>query len=88
MSQAGIQVGERLFAERELIDKEIGIPVVWKNRPDGRRQVVASKKYDPLRGPSTRDEQIDWFRTVINAFVNAFRPRVITLWREIGTQQR
>lgn len=87
MTRAAIQVGERLLSERDAIDKEIGINVDWDQTPDGRTQVTASKQFRVLRDPAQREEQLSWFRTTINAFVNAFRPRASGIWREIDTQR-
>ena len=85
-SPAAIEVGQRLLSERDDIDCEIGLPVRWKQEPDGKLQIAISKPYWPLRDEKTRDEQLQWFQTTVNAFVNAFRPRVATAWKEINSR--
>jgi hypothetical protein len=81
------EIGNRLEADREAIDAEIGIPVTWL-RNDGKLRIEASMRYPDLRDPAVRQEQLAWFRKTINAFVNALRPRVGKLWRELAEGDR
>ena len=81
------EIGNRLEADREAIDAEIGIPITWL-RNGGKLRIEAAMRYPDLRDPTVRQEQLAWFRTPINAFVNALRPRVAKLWRQVTDSDR
>lgn len=86
-SLMALEVGRRLEVDRNAIDKEIGRPVTWENRPDGKIEIGVRKHYDPLEGAAARQDQIDWFRSAINAFVNVLRPRIGNLVRELSSTE-
>lgn len=82
-SPIAMEIGLRLEAEREAITAELAMPVQWKKDGDGKVSVAAMRSYADLRDPAVRDDQLRWFRETINAFVNALRPRVAALVREL-----
>lgn len=74
---------QRLFEDRSTIADEIGFPVIWTQEPDGKIYASSIASFHPLFEPSHRQEQLEWFRARVNAFVNCFRPRVKEFLREI-----
>ena len=73
----------RLHEEREAIADEIDVPLDWMVEPNGKLSAYTRASFRPLLDPSHRQEQLEWFRSRVNAFVNCFRPRVKELLREI-----
>ncbi|WP_170249324.1 DUF4268 domain-containing protein [Methylobacterium haplocladii] len=84
-SAVAMAIGLQLEIDREDITNEIGLPVVWSRDGNGKVRVAASKRYPKLGDPAVREEQLQWFREAINAFVNALRPRIATSLREVAT---
>lgn len=83
-----LEIRERLEADREAINTEIGVPLTW-SRDNGKVKIEAVKHYPNPQDSNVREEQLAWFQTTINAFVNALRPRIAAVWREFteGHQQ-
>lgn len=82
-----LEIRERLEADREAIDAEIGVPVTW-SRDNGKVKIEAVKHYPNPRDPAVREQQFAWFQTTINAFVNTLRPRIEAVWREFTDGNR
>lgn len=85
-SPVALEIGRLLEVSREDIDKDIGIPTSWSRREEGKLHISASKRYADLRATTEREDQLAWFKTTINGFVNAIRPRVAALTRELTMQ--
>jgi len=83
-SPVAMEIGSRLEQMRPEIDAELGFPVRWSRNADGKVEIAVSKRYPDLRDPAVRKDQLAWFRTTINAFVNALRPRIAALVRELS----
>src|SRR5581483_8611414 len=84
-NRIAMEIGRRLEVDEATITEEIGLPVQWSRSSEGKVQVAARKHYPDLRSPAVRQDQINWFRTTINAFVNALRPRISALVKELTT---
>ncbi|BBF94067.1 DUF4268 domain-containing protein [Blastochloris tepida] len=78
------EIVRKLAEEREQIEREIGIPMGWPTSAAGKIEPYSFKEFRPLRDDRFRREQLEWFRKAINSYVNAFRPRVANLVREIA----
>jgi hypothetical protein len=66
---------ERLVADREAIDEELGIPVEWDADPETQKYVirnVSTENWDDSR----REEMKAYLSDTLNRFVNVFRPRL------------
>jgi hypothetical protein len=46
--------------------------------------IIIRKPFENSLDPRHRQEQMRWFSDVINRFVNAFRKRVMPLYRELS----
>lgn len=86
-SPVALEIGSRLEADREHLDAqfaEAGVAVRWSRSPEGKVEIAASRSFPVLLDQSVRDEQLAWFGTTINAFVNVLRPRIAALWYELA----
>ena len=83
-SDVAREIWKRLEADRAAIESEIVVPTIWDWTEESKLQIGAAKPYDDLFDLAVRDEQIAWFRTIINSFVNALRPRVAAIMRDLA----
>lgn len=80
----GVDVQEKLREFRDEIDRDLGFEVDWRLGERTRHFPICYREYGDLTDPSQRTEVIAWLRERINAFVNAFRPRVQAIGEEMG----
>lgn len=73
---AAVEIGRRLEAEHEEIERAFGYPVSWSRESSGKVSIALRKSYRDLHSDSVRAEQLNWFRKTINDFVNVLRPRI------------
>lgn len=78
------EICNRLEADREDVARELDVPAEWTRTAEGKLSIAARRRYADLHDPAVRIEQIEWFRKVINAFVNALRPRVVAIMTSIA----
>lgn len=71
----GNRIFERLSENKNLIEKELGVPVEWTSK-DGKHRISSSKKFPDLKDPTYRTEIKDFLADRSNRFVNVFRPRI------------
>ncbi len=83
-SDVAREIWKRLDADRAAIESEIIVPTIWEWTEEGKLQIGAAKLYDDLFDLAVRDGQIAWFRLVVNSFVNALRPRVAAIMRDLA----
>lgn len=74
----------KLVEERAEIDKELGPGVIWDDPSVPGGGVGIRLAYEDLSDPTTIDQIQEYFRRNINAFVQAFRPRLARLAKEFG----
>jgi hypothetical protein len=71
-----------LLAEREQIEKEIGISIEWKS--DGSKHVIRNHHAFPdVRAEQHRGEIKSYLKDTINRFVSVFRPRLARIVSEL-----
>lgn len=75
-SATALEIGRRLQADREDIDRALGRPVTWTQDADGKVSISSRKPCANLYDDSERADQLTWFRAAINDFVNVLRPRI------------
>jgi len=66
---------ERLVADKEAIDEELGIPVEWNADPETQKYSIRSVSTEAW-DDSRREEMKAYFSDTLNRFVNVFRPRL------------
>jgi Domain of unknown function (DUF4268) len=64
-----------LESDRDQIETELGVPVEWKVR-NGKKSVITTMHVDDPLAPENREKIKTFFSTVLNNFVNTFRPRL------------
>jgi hypothetical protein len=82
-SQSAVEVINRMEAECDAINAELenaGFRLAWSHKPDGKMEIGTSTPFPGIRDDQYRAKEIRWFSVAINAFVNAFRPRVAAAW--------
>ena len=75
-AQVAMEIGRRLEAERERIDQAFGQSVTWTRDESGKVSISRKKTYSDLYSDDVRAEQLAWFRSNINDFINVLRPRI------------
>lgn len=80
-------IAQRLFeglkGEKNTIESELGVPVLWQDDGDGKYMIVARKSVADVTAPQHRATIIAWLRETANQFINVFRPRIERLLKEI-----
>jgi hypothetical protein len=69
--------------DHEAIDREINLPTTWRRTTEGKAQVSATMSCATLRDVANRENQMRWFNTHINAYVNALRLRIAQFAEEL-----
>lgn len=88
-SAMAMEIGSRLEQAQDEIKAQFGdLQVECYRDGQGKFTIIARRNFADLRDPAVREQQLEWFRTTINAFVNTLRPRVQTLWRELTESNR
>lgn len=77
----GDQAYTYLYEDREAIEAEIDIPILWESN-NGKHRIVIRKYIEDPWGEQSRDEIYDFFADTLNRFVNVFRPRLERLASE------
>lgn len=80
----GMEVGRRLYADREAVAAEFSVPLRWSVEKDGKLQILARKPFSDLQAPDVREEELSWFRSTVREFARVLRPRIDLLAAEIG----
>lgn len=81
ISELAAEIIGRLEEAKAEIDEDFGkagLKTSW-NLEGGKIHITASKHYPVLRDPACRDDQLEWFRNTINAYVNVLRPRIAAM---------
>jgi len=80
-------MGERLYEQlsddKEAIEKEINVPVVWDIGSDDKHFIQINTKFPDIRAIEYRQPIMSWFSNNMNLFVNVFRPRIERIMAEI-----
>jgi hypothetical protein len=83
-SAIAMEIGTRLEQDEEEIKTQFeGLPIECYRDEQGKFTIIARRSFEDLRNPALREQQLDWFRTTINAFVNVLRPRIAALRRDL-----
>ena len=85
-SQSAVEVINRIEAERDAINSEFeksGLRLAWPRKANGKLEVGTSTQFPNIRDEQFREKELKWFSAAINAFVNVFRPRVVSGWDEL-----
>lgn len=72
----GHDLFERLMAERNEIEEEIGMPLSWDSSRRDRWTIALLQNWASIDDPSTHAAQKAWLSDAANRMVNTFRPRV------------
>jgi hypothetical protein len=84
-SALAMEIGSHLEDDQDTLRNQFGdLPVECYRDGQGKFTIVARRNFESLRDPAVREQQLEWFRRTINAFVNVLRPRVTTLRRELA----
>ncbi len=78
----GEMLFKRLLEEREIIDKELGIPVIWAVDSD-KHWISAKTNFPDLQSIEYRESIQSWLAENMNLFVNVFRPRLERIMAEV-----
>jgi hypothetical protein len=81
----GNRLYERLCAEREVIDRELGIDVKWESA-DGKHAVSCEKHLGDDILTKHRAPAKEWLCDRMNRFVTAFRPRIERMISQLNMQ--
>ena len=87
-SSLALQIGLQLQAQKDPIDEEFlktGLQTSWSSTEGGKTKIETYKKYQAVLDPTHRSDQLAWFASAINAFVNVLRPRIATMVDEAIT---
>jgi len=67
-------IAERLFdglkREKDAIESELGMTVLWQDEGDGKYTIAARKPVPDVTAPEQRLDIIGWLRDTTNRFVN------------------
>jgi hypothetical protein len=74
---------ERLLAEREEIEAELGPLAEWRTS-NGKHTVTESRKFPRLHSEEQRHPIKEFLAEAVNRFVNAFRPRLVRITGEVA----
>lgn len=75
-SATALEIGRRLLADREDIDRAFGRPVAWTQETDGKVRILSKLPCQDLYDDASRAGHLAWFRQAVNDFVNVLRPRI------------
>ena len=77
------ELGDRLYEsleeEKETIEKEIGMPIEWRDASVSKLCSVSTRRIygkGGAKNPENREEILEFLCDAINRFVNTFRPRL------------
>jgi hypothetical protein len=88
-SAMAMEIGSRLEQDQDEIKAQFGnLPIECYRDAQGKFTIIARCNFENLRDPAVREQQLEWFRATINAFVNTLRPRVQALRRELTEGNR
>lgn len=72
-----------LSADREAIEQEIGAKLKWGNRISGTLRIEWETPMGDWKDPVVRNRLMEVLLDYTNRFVNAFRPRIVSILQEI-----
>ncbi len=73
----------QLLLERDAIDEELGVNVVWYTPEDDLHSVAITRKFSDLTADENQKEIKEFFADNINRFVNVFRPRLARIAEDV-----
>ena len=65
-----------LHAEKDAIEKELGFPLDWQEKPGRRQCHILIRKAESLDRDADRRRLIEWLLDTMEAFDRVFRPRI------------
>jgi hypothetical protein len=74
---------EALLDEKDEINKDIGIPLVWDSDGD-KHKIISRLDITDIRSKDNEEKLIKYYSDTINRFVNTFRPRLQRIFQEFG----
>ena len=77
------QIYNKLFAEQEIINKELGLDACWSSH-EGQHTIMTYRSVPDLFAEQNQREIREFFCDSINRFVNVFRPRLIRITEDIS----
>lgn len=81
----GMDVLEKLLADKDEINKELGFEAEWHD-DGGSWQAISIRPHGNLDDPGQRREVLELLRDRINSYVNVFRPRIQAIVDELITK--
>lgn len=70
---------DKLLAQREVIEREIGVPLEWNPHPEKKTKIIWTTRPCDITDTSAWPAAVEWLSTMAIAFRAAFGPRVADL---------
>ena len=74
--QGGVLALQRLAAEKDTIEREVGMPLKWDANPEAMDKTIAAVRTADISKREEWPDHLCWMKDITLRFRNAFGPRI------------